>query len=305
MYLTKNRVNELENGVTKAKKSLKLIDAPVYKYWETLYLSFYSRQLYVDVGKRWRGFGLLYLLFVIAVLSIPFATKVSFNLNKSYNEQIIEPLLLLPTVYVQNGDASFDKPMPYLIKNKKNQVVAIIDTTGKVDSFNAQYPYLNILITKNIFYYKLPTPQFFSAPAPDLNAGVPLSQTFGKGSNFVFDGKKIIEENSVTRFKYASELLTYPMVIAILYSMFVILFLVLAFLGQLFSNVFFGFTVSFKQSSRLFLVATTPMLFLLIFTLTIDYIFPGLGFILLALIVFYFSFAIFSLRAESRRLVSQ
>ena len=291
--------------MAKAKKSLKLIDAPVYRYWEALYKSFYSRQLYVDVGKRWRGFGLLYLLLAVAVLSIPFAIRVSFTLNKSYNEQIIEPLLLLPTVYVQNGEASFDKPMPYLMNNKKNQVIAIIDTTGQVKKFSSQYPYLNILITKNAFYFKIPTPQFFSSAIADPDSGVPLSQSFGKGENFVFDGKKIVEENSITRFKYFSQLMTYPMIIAMFYSMFVILFLVLAFLGKVFSDTFFAFHLSFKQSSRLFIVATTPMLFLLIMMLTIDKVFPGLGFILLALLAAYFSFAIYSLRAESRQVVSQ
>ena len=42
----------------KIKNKLKLIDAPVYRYWDALYMSFYSRRLYVDVGKRWRGLGI-------------------------------------------------------------------------------------------------------------------------------------------------------------------------------------------------------------------------------------------------------
>ncbi|MCL9683689.1 DUF1189 family protein [Legionella maioricensis] len=290
--------------MAKAKNKLKLIDAPVYRYWEALYMSFYSRRLYVDVGKRWRGLGILYLLLAIAVLSIPFAVRMSINLNQSFNDQIIEPLLLLPPVYVQNGKASLDKPMPYLVKNKKNQVVLIVDTTGKIDKFGPEYPYLNILINKDKIYFKIPTPQLFGSNTTELNPGVPLSQSFGEGTNFVFSGKKIVEENNMMGLKYASELMIYPIVVAMFYSMFVVIFLVLAFLGQVFSNIFFSFKISFMQSSRLFLVATTPMLLVLMSLLTLDAIFPGLGFILLVLITLYFSFAVYSLKAESTRMAN-
>ena len=303
MYLIKKQVNVLESGVAKTKNKLKLIDAPVYHYWEALYMSFYSRRLYVDVGKRWSGLGLIYLLLAITILSIPFAIRMGISFNQSYNEQIVEPLLQVPTVYVQNGEVSFDKPMPYLIKNKKDQVVLIIDTTGKVNSYTKEYPYLSILINKNMISFKIPTPQIFNAVTEEPNPSVPLSQTFKKGDNFVFDGNKIVEENSISGFKYASQAMIYPIVISILYSIFVVLFLVLAFLGQVFASIFFSFKISFMQSSRLFLVATTPMLFALITMLTLNSIFPGFGFILIAIMAVYFSFALYSFRAESRQVV--
>lgn len=304
MFFIRKQVNGLENGVAKAKNKLKLIDAPVYRYWEALYMSFYSRRLYVDVGKRWRGLGLLYLLLAVAVLSIPFAVRMSINLNQSFNEQIIEPLLLLPTIYVQNGEASLDKPMPYLVKNKKNQVVLIVDTTGKTDKFSPEYPHLNILLTKDKIYFKIPTPQLFASTTTEIDSGVPLSQSFDKGSNFVFSGKKIVAENNMAGLKYASEAIIYPIVVAIFYSMFVVIFLVLAFLGQVFSNIFFSFKISFMQSSRMFMVATTPMLLVLLLMLSMDAMFPGFGFILMVIIALYFSFAVYSLKAESNKMVT-
>ena len=105
----------------------------------------------------------------MAVLSIPFTLRMSLVFNQSFNQQIIDPLLQIPTFYVQNGEVSFDKPMPYLIKNKKGQVVLIIDTTGKVDDFTEQYPYLSILINKNIIYFKIPTPQLFNGVTQQTN----------------------------------------------------------------------------------------------------------------------------------------
>lgn len=288
--------------MAKEKNKLKTMDAPVYSFWEALYMSFYSRGLYVDVGRRWRGLGLLYFLIVIAVLSIPFSIKMGIDFNKTFDQQIIEPILQVPTILVQDGEASFDKPMPYLVKNTKNQVVLIVDTTGKIDRFTNEYPYLSILINKNAIYFKIPTPQMFNAVTEQPNPSVPLSQSFEKGSNFVFDGKKIVEENSILQFKYVTQAMIYPIVISLLSSILGVLFLVLAFLGQVFSSIFFSYTVSFKQSCRVFFVSSTPMLLALIMMLTFNIIFPGLGFILLAILTAYYSFAIYSLKAQSQRM---
>lgn len=286
----------------KAKNKLKLIGAPVYGYWEAFYMSFYSSRLYVDVGKRWRGMGVLYLLFSIALMSIPFALRIGFILSHSLNEQIIEPLSQLPSVYVQNGEASFDKPMPYFIKNNKNQVVLIVDTTGKVNEFSAEYPYLNMLINKDKMYFRIPIPVIFSAaiPEPDLS---PSFKMFDQGSNFVLNGKKIIDENHMVGFKNLLPWLIYPLVVSGFYSVFLVIFLVLAFLGQVFSSIFFHFKVSFMESCRLFIVATTPMLLVLMTILSMDIVFPGFGIILLAILVVYFSLAVYSLRRESTQMV--
>ena len=192
---------------------------------------------------------------------------------------------------------------PYLVKNKQGQVIFMVDGKGKI-TFTATYPYLSILITKNTIYFKVPTPQLFAATIPQADTTNPLSQTFGKGANFIFNGQKIVNENSIMGLKYAAMALIYPIVVAILYSMFVVIFLVLAFLGQVFARIFFSFNVTFPQSSRLFMVATTPMLLILTSMLTADAMFPGFGFILLGIVTIYFCFAIYSLKAESRQMVS-
>ena len=72
----------------------------------------------------------------------------------------------------------------------------------------------------------------------------------------------------------------YPMMVAMLFSLFIVLFLVFAFLGQVFSSIFFSFKITFKQSSRLFYGGNTPMLLVLIIMLTFDVFF-------LVLVLFY------------------
>ena len=289
--------------MSKEKNKLKPIDTPVYRYWSALYKSFYSRLLYVDVGKRWRGLGIFYLLLAIAVFSIPFALRMSISLNQSFKEQITDPLSKIPVFYIQNGEVSFDKPMPYLIKNDHGQVVVVVDTTGKINDFPSEYPYLTVLINKNKISLRAPKLKLFNMTETKPTKGSPLVQDFDKGTNMVFDGKKIAEENAIKNLKYFSQFMIYPMIVAMFFSIFIVTFLVLAFLGQVFSNVFFSFSVAFAQSSRLLAVAGTPMLFLLFLMLTFNSIFQGSGYILLALLIVYYSFALSSLRAESRRMV--
>ncbi|MBI2785662.1 MAG: DUF1189 family protein [Legionella longbeachae] len=285
------------------KNSLRSIDAPIYSLWSALYLSFYSRRLYVDVGKRWHGLGILYLLLTIAVFSLPFSLRMSLSLNDSFNKQITEPLSKIPIFYIQNGEASFDKPMPYFIKNTKGKVIVIMDTTGKINDFTNEYPDASILINKHKISLKIPRLQLYNFTQTTPDDGAPLVQEFDKETNLVFDGKKLAEDKSITHLKYFSEMLIYPIVVALFFSLFIVFFFVLGFLGEVFSTVFFSFKIKFTQSVRLLIVAGTPMMLFLIIMLTLNYLFAGSGIILVALLLIYYSFALYSLRAESKQAV--
>lgn len=287
----------------KGKNQLKKIDAPIYSFWSALYMSFYSRRLFVDVGKRWRGFGFLYLLLVVVLFYTPYALRLSLSLNESFSEQFKEPLNRIPVFYIQNGKVLFDKPMPYFIKNDKNQVVTIIDTTGKINDFNKDYPYLTILINKDKLSFKPPTFELFGIKNPMPEHSTPLVQTFDNQTNLVFDGKKISEEKKIIRLKYISQVILYPITIVTIYSVLITLFLLLGFLGQVFSRVFFDFSPKLIQSVRILVVSGTPMLLVLSFLVTLNVIFTGYGLILMILLVFYYSLAIRALRLESKQTV--
>lgn len=304
MFFTKKQVNVLENGVAKKDTKLKPIDTPVYSYWSALYMSFYAKRLYIDVGKRWRGTGLLYLLLVIALAVIPYSLKMSREFNTDFNERLIAPILSLPTLYIQNGELNFDKPMPYFIKNDKGQVSVIIDTTGVVKEFTKEFPYLTLLINKKSMSVKMISPSIMTLSDDQTLHGSVMVQPFDKNMNMMFDGKTIISSSSIYGLKYAAQLIIYPVIVAIFYSLFVIFFLVLAFLGQVFSRVFFSFKLKFKESSRLFMVASTPMVCVLLTFMTLNAVFYGFGFILLALLGLYFSIAIRAFRSDSTKMVA-
>ncbi|RUR10664.1 DUF1189 family protein [Legionella sp. km772] len=289
--------------MAKVKDKLRPIDAPIYSIWQALYLSFFSIRLYIDVGKRWTGYGIRYLLLLIALWSIPMAVKMGIDFNQTFNQQLIEPLSIIPTIYIQNGQASFDKPMPYLIKNKKGEVVLIVDTTGKVNDFTSEYPKLTVLINKDKVAFRMPgIPILGEAPKTEHNK--PLIQSFNKGDNLVFNGKQIVAQNSFSQWKIAAQLMIYPLVFSVFFGMFLFMFLVFGFLGQLFARIFFSFHITVKTSARLLMVATTPMMLTLLIMELANLLFPGFGFLLVVILAAYFSFAVFAFKSESRRMVN-
>ena len=284
--------------------ALKPINAPVFSYWSALYRSFYSRQLYVDVGKRWRGFGFLYLLLAIAIFVIPLSVRVAGVLKQDFNHQIIDPLLQMPTLYVQNGEISIDKPVPYMVTNRAGQITLIVDPSDTITQFNEKYPHLHILINKRTIAFRVPSLQLFHQAEPPPNGGKPIIQSLGPGLNQVFDGKTFIESSTIPTTLWATQLMIYPLVTIALYSMLFIIFPVMAFMGQIFSNVFYHFQISYKQACRLLIVSATPMILILLVCLFIDKVFSGMGAVLLGLLIAYYCFALYSLKSESQQVVN-
>lgn len=281
------------------KNSIKPIDHPVYGYWQALIHSFYSADLYVDVGKRWKGIGLLYLLLVMGLLTIPFATKITVLFTQTFEKDLIQPLRQLPLLYVQNGKISVDQPTPVFIKNEKNEDMIIIDTSGKINDFSNAYPKLSILITGNKIMYKAPTPDFLREGNTLVNKGTPISHALSSNTNGIFDGKKFVNEKRITLLRLFSQILIYPMLLALFYSTSVILFPVFAFLLQALTRMIFAFKMSFKQTCRLFIVSATPMLLLLFIFMYFNIAFTGTGFIMLFFAFGYYCFAVRSLKKES------
>lgn len=111
-------------------------------------LSFFSKDLYRDVGQNWKGIAALYLLLLLAFCWIfetwPVNTKVSqFIINEAppFIEQI-------PEITIQDGNVSINESVPYFIHDpESNDVIAIIDTSGQYTSLDNTEAYL--LLTKN------------------------------------------------------------------------------------------------------------------------------------------------------------
>lgn len=284
--------------------ALKDIDKPHYNYLQAFYMSFYSSRLYVDVGKRWRKFGLLYLLMVIAIAVLPFAVRIMHDFSGFFNNELLLPLKKMPLVTVQNGQISYDGVMPYFAKNKQGQVVTIVDTTGNTnETAISKFPQLRVLITKNQFIYWPPSPTFFFAEPTNTVSIQPITQRLDKNMNDVFDGEKWIRSSGVKKVFYLSVAIIYPSLVLILYSMYLVAVLVFAMMAQFIVNLFLKFSLTYPQACRLLAVSGTPHILVLFAIIALNWIFFGVGFVLFLFFAVYFTFAVLSLKKASNKLV--
>lgn len=287
----------------KKNQKLRVIDAPMYNYWQALVMSFYSSRLYVDVGKRWRHFGILYLLFVIALASIPLSARIIYDFERVFENEMLMPISKLPLLYIQNGKVVFDKPMPFFIKNEKNAVVAIIDTTGKINQISSNYPDLTILVTKDQLYFRSPKfPLFFQEKQPGEAADIYV-QSFSKASNEVFNGKTWIATSGVLKLKIITEMLLYPLLVMFIFGIYIGLMFAIAFIGQLFSQIIFKFKLPYREATRILMVASTVQIVVFFTLLTSNTKFPGTGMLYMVLLAVYFNYGVLCVKKASNKMV--
>ena len=119
-----------------------------YSIFHPLVLSFFSKSLYRDVGKHWRGTGLLYLFIILALLWIPTIIKGQLATSAWVNGDSKEITKQIPAITISKGQVSTDVTTPYFIKDPKTGAnIAIIDTTGKYQ--NLDNSDAKILLTKS------------------------------------------------------------------------------------------------------------------------------------------------------------
>src|SRR5687768_15029809 len=106
-----------------------------YHILAPLVLSFYSKGLYQDVGRNWRGKAFLYLLLLIAICWIPGLIQMQADLAKWVDGEGSALVQQMPRITITNGEASTDVETPYFIKDPKTgKPVIIIDLTGQFTS---------------------------------------------------------------------------------------------------------------------------------------------------------------------------
>ncbi len=284
-------------------KSLRPIDKPHFNYWQAMYLSFFSPKLYVDVFKRWKGMGVLYLLLVILIISTPISFRAADFMMKYIDLQLIMPFKKMPTLYIQNGQISIDKKVPFIIKNDEGKIIAIIDTSGKINEFSSKYPDLSVLVTKDAFYFRQPQPtMFLGLPVSTMGDSI-TKQPIGPNDTEVISPTKLINQDSVKNLRRLAIVFTFPVIFATIYAIYLVFLFTLPMLGQFFANVFFSFSLKYKQSCRIFAVALTPQICLFLVLMAFDLSIPGIGLVHMILVLFYYSMALAFIKRDHKKLV--
>jgi len=111
-------------------------------------LSFYSKDLYRDVGQNWKGIAALYLLLLLAFCWIFETWAVNAKISRFIANEVPPFIEQIPAITIQDGNVSIDEPVPYFINDPdSHDVIAIIDTSGQYNSLDNTDAYL--LLTKN------------------------------------------------------------------------------------------------------------------------------------------------------------
>lgn len=278
----------------------KQMNAPIYGYWQALYMAFYSSRLYVDVVKRWRGVGLLYLLLLISFAAIPVSIRVIIDFNQYFNEKLIVPIKQIPPLYINHGKIEVDKVMPYLIKDKTGAVVALIDTRGNVSGMDSSYPNLAIVITNDTLYFKSPKFHLFLNGLTPVGGEKIMVEKMDEDMSEVFVPEVWLKSSEVLRLKWITDMMIYPLIVSFFFGLYLTILLVITMLAQTVSWLIFKCQLNFKEAARMLMVSSSAQVILLLFLLAANALFSGVGLLCVALGAAYFSYGVLAFRRENK-----
>jgi hypothetical protein len=95
-----------------------------------LYMAFFSKALYRDVGRSWKGYGLVYLFSVVGLCMIPFALLAQSAVSDYLNKEAPRIIRQMPEITVSNGKLSIDRPEPYFVRDEQTGEPFIIFDSG-------------------------------------------------------------------------------------------------------------------------------------------------------------------------------
>ncbi len=219
----------------------------LYGYFQTILMSFYSVNIYVDVRHRWKGFGALYCLLLISLLSIPWAGYLAVKGENFYQEIFKPSLEKLPILTINEGELLYSPKKVFIVNNPKtNKAMILIDTSGRVTNLpNKAYPELAVLFTRYAMITK-----YGQSPVE--------VQRYGKDMTGDIDQETLKPFFEDLRFMFLAML--YPNLMMLCYGLFYSILAVFAFILKMFSIMLLKHKLNYKQALRLVSVSSTPMM---------------------------------------------
>ena len=215
-----------------------------YSIFHAFVLSFFSKSFYQDVGQRWRGTGLAFLLGVLALVWIPTTIKLHWTLSRFVRESAPRLTKQIPAITISNGEVSTDVPTPYFINDPETGTpMIIIDTTGEYESLDNTPA--KVLLTRS----KLITQQRAETRVYDLR----------DVKSFYVDRVRV--EGWLTFGARWFALVAYPFVLVFSFIFRTIQVLIYALFGMIFASLL-NAKLSYQTLMRLAAVSLTPVLVL-------------------------------------------
>lgn len=223
-------------------------------------MSFFSRPLYIDIGKNWKGYGFLYLLFLLALYWIPETMKTQAYIAEIIDANAPHIIEQIPTITITNGTASIKEPVPYTIYGPdKKTPFAVIDTSGKTTSPGST---TTILLTKTALIAKS---GFLDAPAE--------TRTFDLSGidHYVIDKSNIY--GWTESFKHWFAFMVFPFALFLSFLFYALQVIFCASVGFYFAKRF-EVVLDYKALIRLAAVSFTPAIILQTIHVILDIEFP-------------------------------
>lgn len=212
-----------------------------YSIFHVPALSFFSKELYIDVGQNWKGVNFLYLLLLLAVCLIPAMINLHRGISNFVNNEAPAIVNQVPEITITDGQVSIKETQPYYIKDPdSDEPLAIIDTTGEIESLEETDAFF--LLTGNKVIIK---ESKFESRAYDLS----------NVKAFAVDSERITGWLHIGR-KFLAVVL-YPFALLSSYVYRIIQALIYAAIGLVFAS-FCKTTLSYASLIRLAVVAVTP-----------------------------------------------
>ena len=219
-----------------------------YSIFHPLVLSFFSKSLYRDVGKNWRGTGLLYLLLVLALVWIPTMIAGQIGLSRWVDNDSKAITNQIPAITISKGQVSTDVTTPYFIKDPTTgEDIAIIDTTGQYETLantNAK-----LLLTK-------------SKLIVEKNAMETQTHDLSGVESFYVDRSRV--EGWLLTAKRLFVPVLYPLALIFSFIFRAVQILIYALIGLLFARMLHA-NLDYKTLMRLAAISITPVLVLNLF----------------------------------------
>jgi len=204
-------------------------------------LAFYSKELYKDVGSNWRGVAFGYLLLLLVVCTALRMVGLHRGLSKFVATEAPPFVDQVPTITISDGEVSIDRPEPHYIKvPDSNDVIAVIDTTGTIQSLDDTDA--KVLLTKTQVTWRQSEMETRSFDLAEVK-------------HFVLDKDKIMGWLNI--FKKYFTLVLFPVLLLLSYVFRIIQALIYGAIGLLFAT-WSNAKLQYAASVRLAVVAVTP-----------------------------------------------
>jgi hypothetical protein len=239
-------------------------------------LSFFSKDLYRDVGLNWKGICFGYLLLLMVICWIPIMVRIHTRFSAFVNNQAPPFIDQVPEITITEGQVSIKEPQPYFLRvPDNNQIIAVIDTTGSIESpadANAFF-----LLTDN----SIITHSDFETRTIDLS----------QIENFTMDSATI--KSWLNTAKKYLVIILYPLALIGSYVYRIIQALIYAAVGLLFASSC-KVSLSYGALLRLAVTAMTPCIIIKTVSALIGFIFPCIGIFYILIILAYLYFGVYA-----------